>query len=63
MGYSLPGLIPGRGVIVAQYGKKEDPVVLVIMHLSLSLSAQTQQLDFVRDLIEDFNHWLWLYWK
>jgi len=54
--FSLPGLIPGRGVIVAQYGKVEDPVVLVIMHLSLSVSAQTQQLRFVRDLIEDFDH-------
>lgn len=54
--YSLPGLIPGRGVIVAQYGKKEDPIVLVIMHLSLSDSAQKQQLRFVRDLVDDFNH-------
>lgn len=54
--YSLPGLIPGRGVIVAQYGKREDPLVLVIMHLSLSDSAQRQQLRFVRDLIDEFNH-------
>jgi endonuclease/exonuclease/phosphatase family metal-dependent hydrolase len=54
--YSLPSLIPGRGVIVAQYGKREDPLVLVIMHLSLSESAQRQQLRFVRQLIEEFNH-------
>lgn len=54
--YSLPSLIPGRGVIVAQYGKKEDPLVLVIMHLSLIDSAQRMQLKFVRDLIEEFNH-------
>jgi endonuclease/exonuclease/phosphatase family metal-dependent hydrolase len=54
--YSLPGLIPGRGVIVAQYGKHEDPIVLVIMHLSLSDSAQNQQLRFVRDLVSGFNH-------
>jgi len=54
--YSLPGLIPGRGVIVAQYGKKSDPIVLVIMHLSLSDSAQNQQLRFVREIIDDFNH-------
>lgn len=54
--YSLPGLIPGRGVIVAQYGKREDPLVLVIMHLSLSDSAQRQQLRFVRELIDEFNH-------
>mgnify|MGYP001189845973 CR=1 FL=1 len=54
--YSLPSKIPGRGVILAQYGKKEDPLVLVIMHLSLSDSAQKQQLSFVHDLISDFNH-------
>jgi len=54
--YSLPSLIPGRGVIVAQYGKKEDPLVLVIMHLSLIDSAQRLQLKFVRDLIDEFNH-------
>ncbi len=54
--YSLPGLIPGRGVIVAQYGKREDPLVLVIMHLSLSDSAQRQQLRFVRELIDEYNH-------
>ncbi len=54
--YSLPGLIRGRGVIVAQYGKREDPLVLVIMHLSLSDSAQRQQLRFVRELIDEYNH-------
>tara|TARA_R110001592_G_scaffold93168_3_gene270771 strand:- start:313 stop:1173 length:861 start_codon:yes stop_codon:yes gene_type:complete len=54
--YSLPGRIPGRGVILAQYGKKVDPLVLVIMHLSLSDTAQRQQLSFVRTLIEGFNH-------
>ncbi len=54
--YGLPGRIPGRGVIVAQYGLKEDPIVLVIMHLSLSDAAQKEQLRFVRDLIDDYEH-------
>jgi len=54
--YRLPALIPGRGVIVAKYGLKEDPIVLVIMHLSLSKAAQTTQLSFVRDLIADYEH-------
>jgi len=54
--YGLPSLIPGRGVIVAQYGKAEDPIVLVIMHLSLSEKAQTLQLRFIRDLIEKYKH-------
>lgn len=54
--HPLPGLIPGRGVIVAKYGVPEDPLVLVIMHLSLSQKAQYQQLEFVRDLIEGYRH-------
>jgi len=54
--YGLPGRIPGRGVIVAQYGLEDDPIVLVIMHLSLSEAAQKEQLRFVRDLIEDYQH-------
>ncbi len=54
--YALPGLIPGRGVIVARYGDPADPIVLVIMHLSLSNSAQTQQLSFVRELIAKYQH-------
>lgn len=54
--YGLPSLIPGRGIIVAKYGKLDDPIVLVIMHLSLSEKAQNEQLRFVRDLISDYNH-------
>lgn len=54
--YNLPSLIPGRGVIVAKYGLKEDPIVLVIMHLSLSKAAQNSQLRFIRDLIDGYQH-------
>lgn len=54
--YTLPSRIPGRGVILAKYGCPDDPVVLVIMHLSLSRAAQFTQLEFVRDLIADYRH-------
>lgn len=54
--HPLPALIPGRGVIVAKYGVKDDPLVLVIMHLSLSAAAQKTQLEFVKDLIADYRH-------
>ncbi|HCW89667.1 MAG TPA: endonuclease [Marinobacter sp.] len=54
--HKLPGLIPGRGAIVARYGVEEDPLVLVMMHLSLSRSAQNKQLGMVRDLIADYRH-------
>ncbi|WP_404365335.1 endonuclease/exonuclease/phosphatase family protein [Marinobacter sp.] len=54
--YRLPGLIPGRGAIVAKYGAEEDPLVLVVMHLSLSKSAQQRQLGYIRELIGDHRH-------
>jgi endonuclease/exonuclease/phosphatase family metal-dependent hydrolase len=54
--YPLPALIPGRGVIVAKYGLEEDPLVLVIMHLSLSAQAQRTQLSFIKGLIEQYRH-------
>jgi endonuclease/exonuclease/phosphatase family metal-dependent hydrolase len=54
--YKLPGLIPGRGAIVARYGSEQDPLVLVLLHLSLSKAAQQRQLGFIRDLISDYQH-------
>lgn len=54
--HRLPGLIPGRGAIIARYGSEEDPLVLVMMHLSLSKSAQQRQLGFIRDQIADYQH-------
>ncbi|KZX86006.1 endonuclease [Oleiphilus sp. HI0009] len=54
--YPLPSLIPGRGVIVAKYGDEKDPIVLVILHLSLSSAAQKAQLSFVKKLIDGYQH-------
>lgn len=54
--HRLPGLIPGRGAIVARYGSERDPLVLVLMHLSLSKVAQIRQLGYIRDLIGEYEH-------
>ncbi|MCG7198220.1 endonuclease/exonuclease/phosphatase family protein [Marinobacter pelagius] len=54
--HRLPGLIPGRGAIIARYGVKEDPLVLVLMHLSLSKAAQQRQLGYIREQIADYQH-------
>ncbi len=54
--HRLPGLIPGRGAIVARYGVKEDPLVLVMMHLSLSKAAQQRQLAYIQELISEYQH-------
>lgn len=54
--HRLPGLIPGRGAIIARYGAEEDPLVLVLMHLSLSKAAQQRQLGYIREQIADYRH-------
>lgn len=55
-GHKLPGMIPGRGAIIARYGAEEDPLVLVLMHLSLSKSAQQRQLGYIREQISQYQH-------
>jgi len=52
----LPGLLPGRGAIIAKFGNAEDPLVLVMVHLALSLRAQCQQLQKIAELIEPYDH-------
>ena len=54
--HRLPGLIPGRGAIVARYGSEDDPLVLVIMHLALSNAAQQRQLAYIQELISQYRH-------
>ncbi|MCP5161333.1 MAG: endonuclease/exonuclease/phosphatase family protein [Hahellaceae bacterium] len=54
--HRLPGVIPGRGAIMVRYGDHRDPLVLVMMHLSLGKAAQVRQLSYVRELIKDYRH-------
>lgn len=54
--HRLPAFIPGRGAMVANYGNPEDPLVLVLMHLSLGRNAQNRQLAYIRDLIAEYRH-------
>ena len=54
--HRLPGVIPGRGAIIARYGSPDDPLVLVMMHLSLSKAAQERQLGYIQELISEYRH-------
>jgi len=45
--YKLPGFIPGRGVMVVRYGHPNNPLILLIVHLSLSKRARHRQLEFI----------------
>ncbi len=51
--YDLPGLIPGRGVIVARYGETDNPLAVFHAHLSLTRSARRNQLAFIADMLTE----------
>ena len=53
--HKLPGF-KGRGAIVAKYGNPKHPLVLVGVHLALSERARYRQLDYLRDLVQRFEH-------
>jgi endonuclease/exonuclease/phosphatase family metal-dependent hydrolase len=53
--HKLPGLIPGRGAILLKYGTHDDPLVIVMLHLSLGGGARDRQLAYVRDLVAPYR--------
>lgn len=54
--HKLPGLLPGRGAIVLQFGDAQEPLVLVMLHLSLGQRARANQLSYVSELIGELKH-------
>lgn len=51
--YTLPGLIPGRGVLVARYGDPARPLSVVHAHLALTRGTRRRQLGFITELLGD----------
>lgn len=54
--YKLPGLIPGRGLMMARYGQGDHPLVVLLAHLALSRRARAQQLAFIGEIVNDYQH-------
>ena len=54
--HKLPGLLPGRGAILLRYGNVAEPLILVVLHLSLGRRAQTDQLAYIKELTADYKH-------
>ncbi len=52
----LPGMIPGRGALTACFGRGEDALLLMILHLSLGRRARMQQLGHISELVTDYRH-------
>lgn len=51
--HALPGRIPGRGVLVAQFGDAANPLSVFVAHLSLGAQARARQLGFLAELLAD----------
>ncbi len=54
--YKLPGVMPGRGTLMVRYGHSDNPLVLMLVHLALGKRARLYQLDFVAELVSDYQH-------
>jgi len=54
--HKLPGLIPGRGAMLVRYGQSNNPLILVLIHLALGKRARVSQLDYISDIVNQFEH-------
>jgi endonuclease/exonuclease/phosphatase family metal-dependent hydrolase len=54
--HRLPGAIPGRGAMVAQFGEGEAALRVVVLHLALGRRARFQQLRYVAHLVSAYPH-------
>ncbi|WP_198034113.1 endonuclease/exonuclease/phosphatase family protein [Acidihalobacter ferrooxydans] len=50
--HRLPSRIPGRGALEVHFGHADAPLVVVLLHLSLSRRARQQQFNYVARLID-----------
>ncbi len=54
--HKLPGIIPGRGALTVEFKTAGNPLILIILHLALSKRARKRQLEFVGELLSDYEH-------
>lgn len=54
--HKLPGLIPGRGLLEVHYGRLENPLVLLLVHLGLGRRARMRQIAYVARLVNRHRH-------
>lgn len=54
--YKLPGMIPGRGAILLQFGQDNNPLIIVVAHLSLGPRSQKLQFEFLQQLVCQYQH-------
>lgn len=52
----LPGMIPGRGVLMVRFGHGEDALLVMILHLALGRRARLRQLACIAEILDDHRH-------
>lgn len=55
--HPLPGPA-GRGAILMRLGQGPEAVAVVMMHLALGTRVRNQQLAYVRELLQDYRHFI-----
>ena len=51
----LPGM-PGRGILVAEYDYGVDTLGVIVVHLSLGGHSQRRQIDYVREIADQYPY-------
>lgn len=54
--HKLPGLLPGRGAILAEFGHPKTTFAVVVTHLALMRRSRTDQLAAISELVAPFPH-------
>lgn len=49
--HKLPGRLPGRGAIVARFGRPDQALTVVVTHLALGAGSRAMQLAAICDLV------------
>ena len=54
--HRLPGAIPGRGALFIRYGRGDDSLVLLLVHLALGRRARLRQLGWIGEIASGYRH-------
>lgn len=54
--HRLPGLLPGRGGLVARFGHGDDALVVIMLHLALGSRTRLNQLDYIGRIVNAHRH-------
>lgn len=56
LSHRLPGRIPGRGALTAEFGSGAEPLLVVVVHLALGRKARLRQIEYLAAEIRRHEH-------